>query len=644
MIIKIKKPLKDNIIVNLALILPFIIVFAILSGVIMSFALNRLDLFLRGLIVAVPGIFAAITLYYLYNNLNDAKEYSYSLIDLNEKRLVKLFFILYLISIISLFMSPTRPLQYFTIILFLYAIIFIQIFTKSSSPHIILFEIFFTLINLIYSVTLKYPLYFGGTDILGHMFLSEVTFLSGHTIPIDLDGAYANFPLFHILIAEASHLLASNIQISYFLITAPAFAASVFFIYLIMYNLSNDKRVSLLSSLIFSLFGITIYSGIYVVTRTMAFIGFVILLYLTYNAHKKNLPVFKILCLLFGLFIILVHQVSTPQIIVIFFLILLAEIALSKLTQHQSKYMSQTYLLLLLVSFIGYWFYVSYTFTESLATMYFDSTNYQSLSMKSTIQEGNQWSFILNNADYSVVTFLALVGIGGTLYINKKSYLQVFALVSLLILPLYIPTPLQLFWNTMTFFRFDRFILLVSPFMAFMMALGVTYLMRLLQCKKVNKKYFYAISLLLLSMLVVFSIISTSPEPNYGVDSERRYFDSAELASFNHVLNYVPYGSQLYSDYFTRRYIPFRKFSQSETLGLPFYNGSFRTPLDVNNIDRTDGYIIWRNKAFFESGLRAGDLGMVDIRPDNLSEWNRVSSEFEKKNKLYSNSHVEVYY
>jgi len=643
MLIKIKKPVKDNLITNIAAVLPFLIIFGISAGVLISFVLNRPDLLLRGSIVAIPGILAAITLHYIYGNSNKKKEYEYSLINLNEDKFIKLFVVFYLTSIISLIIYPTRPLSYFGIILLLYSIIFIQIFTKSSSTYPVLFEIYLMLLNIIYSVTLKYPLYFGGTDILGHMFYSEVTYLSGHTIPMDLDAAYADFPLLHILVSEVSHLIGSSIQSSYFLITAPIFAASVFFVYLIMLHVSDDRRVSLLSSLVFSSLSVTIYSGMYVVTRTMAFFGFIVILYLIYNKYSESSPIFRVLGLLFGLFVILVHQVSITQIIVVLLFILVIERIVSKLNPDQHKYMSQTFVLFLLVAFIAYWFYVSYAFTEAVVSRFFDSTNYQSLSMKSTIEAGNQWSFILNNIDYSIVTFLALVGIGGTLYIRKKTYLQVFALVSLLILPLYIPTPLQMFWNTMTFFRFDRFMLLVSPFIAFMMALGITYLMDLFKFKKVNKNYFYIIPLILLSGLIFSSMIAASPESGYGVDSERKYFDSAEMASFNYALNYVPYDSHLYSDYYTRRYIPFEKFSESETLGLPYYNGTFRTYLDLQNLHRIDGYIIWRNEAFMESGLRTRSGTMIDVRPDNLSELNYLNSEFEKKNKIYSNYNVEIF-
>lgn len=640
---KIKKPLKDHIIDNFTLVLPYIIIVTILSGVLLSFALNRLDLLIRGLIIAVPAILAAITLHYLYSYFNESKESDYSLLNIKQKHSIKLFSIFYLFSVISLFMYPTRPFQYFVFIVIVYAIIFIQIFSKSSNHYVILSEIYITLLNLIYGVTLKYPLYFGGTDIMGHMFFSRVTFLSGHTIPVDLNTAYANFPLLHILVSEASYLFGYDIRISYFLIAAPIFAFSVFFIYLVMFSLSKDRIVSLLASLIFSSFGITISSGMYVITRTMAFFGFLVLLYLMYNGHSKNSPVFKILAILYGMFIILVHQVSIPQIIAILLFILFVELVMGKLTNYNRKYMDKSFILLLIISFIAYWFYISYAFTESLATMYFDSTHYESVSMKSTIKVGNEWSYLINNAEYSVITFLALIGIGGTLYMHKKSYLRVFALVSLLVLPLYIPTPLQLLWNTMTFFRFDRFILLVSPFMAFIMALGITYLMRIFQYKRVNQRYFYIISLLLLSTLLVFSIISTSPESSYSVGSERRYFDSAEMAYLDNIPDQIPYGSRLYSDYFTRRYIPYQKFSQSETLGLPYYSGSFRTTLDIHNLDDANGYIILRSKALSESGLRLGGGEMVDFRP-NQSEWINVSSELEKKDKVYSNSHLEVFY
>jgi L-asparagine transporter-like permease len=128
MFIKVKRPLKDNIIINLALILPFLIVFAILSGVLGAAILNRFDLLIRGSIVAIPGIFAAITLSYIYKNSNERKEHNSSLLNFSEKKCIKLFCIFYLSSFIILLMSTTRPLQYLIIILILYFIVFIQIF------------------------------------------------------------------------------------------------------------------------------------------------------------------------------------------------------------------------------------------------------------------------------------------------------------------------------------------------------------------------------------------------------------------------------------------------------------------------------------------------------------------------------------
>lgn len=638
-----KERFKSNILDNFILMLPLIIVLIIFGGAILAFILGRPDFFIRSLVVAVPGIFAAIFLHYIYKNLNEECKHDYSLIDLNERKCIKVFFIFYLLSIINLWFFPIRPVYYLVIITILYITIFIHIFTKNTNPAIVLFEIYLILINLIYSVTLKYPLYFGGTDIMPHIFAAKVTFLSGHTIPADLSIGYANFPLFHILISEVSLLLGFSIQQSYFIIMAPIFATTTFFIYLLMLNLSNDKRASLLSSLLYSTLTVVIYSGMYMVTRTMAFVGFTVLLYLMYKQQRENILTVKLICLLFALFIILVHQVSTPQILGVICLIFFVETVVHLINPKQKKYMSKIYILLLLVSFISYWLYTSHAFVESLSTIYFDSTNYEALAIKGTVQAGNEWSFIFNSIDYSVITFLALIGIGGTLYFHKRNYLLVFSLVSLLILPLYVPSPLQLLWNTMTLFRFDRFMLLVSPFIASMMALSIIYLNRFFQYKVGNKVYFFMITIFLISLLLTFSLRSTSPESNYGVSSERRYFNSGEIVGFNHVINHVPYGSELYSDYFTRRYFPYQKFSETDSLRLSYYNGGPRTSLSTRNLQKDSGYIIWRNKAFLESGLRLGDGENVDMHPNDSLKWKAFDSELQKKNKIYSNYDVDIF-
>jgi hypothetical protein len=105
-------------------------------------------------------------------------------ISLSQRTSVLTFVVLYILSIMFLFLDTTRTIYYFATVTLIYVLILNQIFSRSSSQSIILAELFLSSLNLIYSVTLKYALYFGGTDIMSHLFLSQVTYLSGHVAPL----------------------------------------------------------------------------------------------------------------------------------------------------------------------------------------------------------------------------------------------------------------------------------------------------------------------------------------------------------------------------------------------------------------------------------------------------------------------------
>ncbi len=160
----------------------------------------------------------------------------------------------YFISVpwLSLLLSQgDRPWYYFIFILVLYLSVFLQIFSENVNPSLILAETFLIMINLIYSVTLNYDFYFGTTDILPHVFLSELTAISGHIIPASLSD-YSYFPLYHILIAEASELLNISAKTSLFVVTAPIYAVTVVFLYYLFNYITNNRQISLLSCVLFS--------------------------------------------------------------------------------------------------------------------------------------------------------------------------------------------------------------------------------------------------------------------------------------------------------------------------------------------------------------------------------------------------------
>ncbi len=630
-----------NILNKFAASLPHLIVITILIGFLFAGMMGRLDLAIRGLVVAVPAAISAKILCSIYKT-----EYKTELqleninisCGLNQKQLIYVFFIVYLSSLIIVFISSSRTWLYLIVISLLYFIVLLQVFSKDFNPNFILLQIALCMLNLIYSVTLKYPLYFGGTDILPHLFMSQVTYVSGHTIPKELDVNYANFPLFHILMSQTSYIIGLDMKTSYFLINAPIFTFSCLFVYLLFLNTHKSIKLSLLTTVLYSTQSVVIYYGMYTITRVMAFVGFLMILYII--SKKRTSIIFAAIGIFFALFIILVHQVSSPQILVVISLLYISEKFIVYCTNFKEKYWNSTYIILFTVLFLAYWIYLAYSFADMVLMTRFESIANDPIQLKGSVIPGNQWVFLFNNINTFVLTFFVIIGIGVALWKSDKNYSAVFAFASLLFLPLYLPNPLQMLWQTMTLFRFDRFMLLVSPFMVFSMAMGVFFLYNFLRIKHIKSLH---ISLLILTLIMIFiipSLILNNPEVSSNDD--RRYFTYEELSSFKHALKYVPNDSSLYSDYFTKRYFCHSKFNESNELGLPYYISQTIPSIDTVNIQ--SGYFVLRNKAFFEKGLNLDPYSNFYLTKNDLSEWNKLNLELNKKNKIYCSFYVSTYF
>src|SRR5690606_26488832 len=75
--------------------------------------------------------------------------------------------------------------------------------------------------------------------------------------------------------------------------------------------------------------------------------------------------------------------------------------------------------------------------------------------------------------DKSIFLFFALIGISFLLKNYRNNYASVLGLFALLTLIFYVPNPLNTIWQFKVLFRLDRFMLFVSPFMAFVMGYGL---------------------------------------------------------------------------------------------------------------------------------------------------------------------------
>lgn len=628
--------LKKSLLNILTSLLPFVLIFAVIIGILISYYIGKPELIIKGSAIAVPAIISSYVIKNIYRN-NFKLNASIEIFSAN-KNIKLLFILLYIISIIILLTSPERTKEYFGAIIGLYALVFIQIFTRGHlKSQLILIEIMAIMINLIYSVTLKYPMYFGGVDTFAHMFFSEVIYISGHTVPEKLDAYYSHFPLYHILIAESSYILGLSIKESLFLITAPIYTIIVVFIYYIFNHVTNNKQILLLTCMIYSTMTTVINYGSYMVTRTMAFVGFIMILYLAYSSNpKKHKIISKIIIIIMSIFLVLVHQVSIVQILILLFVLLGCEWIVDS-----KKYLNLNLFVLLNVMYISYWFYIAYIYTNDVLATRIQPQLLDSTKFISSIQPIGLWTSIIEKVDSSIFLFFALIAIGYILWNNKKNYLTVYALFSLLTLILFVPSPLQIFWQTMNLWRFDRFELFLGPFMAFIMAYGF-YVFHHYLSKKYNSSYTSILLFISIFLFVFVSLMSsTTGSENLWRDSSREYFNEEELQCFNFISAYIPYGSSIYSDEITRRYFTRNQYGYNFS-ALPYYSSNIIK--DVDSIPMYKGYKIIRSIEYLRYGLLFGEGSFnVYLYPNTRENEERLVQNMNKNNKLYSNYDISIY-
>lgn len=630
----------------ISFLFPLAIIFAVIFTFLWMFAAGKLAYALRGLFTGIPAILSCLFILFIYKkdvSLHDIDVYP----PLSTKSLTYLFGIFYISSLVVLLLSEgSRPPYYFIFILGLYLSVFLQIFSKKVNPPLILAETFLIAINLIYSVTLNYDFYFGTTDILPHIFLSEVTAISGRTIPTSLSD-YAYFPLYHVLIAETSELLNISTKNSLFLVTAPIYAITIIFLYYLFNYITNNRQISLLSCVLFSVSSVVLYYGVNVITRTMAFIMFIVLLYLVYSVNfKKDKLSLKALSVIVAVFLTLVHNVSLPQLVLLLIILLISEYIIGN-----GSYISKPFFILLNVIFTSYWFFIAYIFVQRSLAPRLQSQFLDSIVLTAGGAEVLQESLInlVGLLDKSIFLFFALIGISFLLKNYRNNYASVLGLFALLTLIFYVPNPLNTIWQFKVLFRVDRFMLFVSPFMAFVMGYGLYIFWNYMSKYSPRKVNSATIVVLLFSTFVLVSSIYSIGDSDFlGQGARHEYFTSEELSGFEHIFKYVPIDSSIYTDYYSSRffYLPLIPATSAE-MNISSYD-NYRIG-DVNKLSQYRGYIVLRTKEFLRSGLYFGseESTLRDTAnyfyqglPENQLE---LQSNLAGLSKIYSSSSTDIF-
>lgn len=618
----------------------YLILLGIIAGIAATVFINRLDYAVRALIYIVPGLLAMLFLWNLYRN-GEKYPRTLLLMQTHRKFFQILFVVLFALSLSALYFSPTRPWYYFVLITLLFGCIFLQIFSDTLKPSVILFEISCVMGNLIFGLQLKYPFYFGLTDIIPHLYLSTITLLSGHIIPSDLDYTYAWFPLYHIFIAEGTHLLGIDIKSAFILLTSLSFIIVIWVTYLLFFQITRNVQTSLLICLFFSTTPVVITYSTYVVTRVMAFVGYVFFFYVAHKQiHTSKWRSFSVLTILFSLYLILVHQVSIIQIISLLILFVGLEVLINDYFAIKTKIIT-----FIIITSTTYWLFTSF-FLTSVILQTVDSATIPKLSeTMSQIIPGNEIIFLENNIPTAILIFFVVIGTGYLCWAYKSKYPSVIGLFALIASPLYFPSPLTASAMAMITFRIDRFSLLISPFIACVLAIGLLILLSTLHRNRYARKIVIVAGVVLFSYLCysALTVENASDSLDLSPHETRTFFTEPEMQAFGFVPQFVASNSTISSDKFSTRIFEKRYFSETEALGLPSYYTTFR----LRSTDRftfNDGYFILREEELKRSGLGFESMSLdyaETFKPteDVLYKFSNMSLN---SNKIFDNRKVSI--
>jgi hypothetical protein len=552
---------------------------------------------------------------------------------------------LFIISIMILISFPTRPWAYFVIVSFISGSILAQILWKRHirTDYLIIFEIILLSLDLIWGVSIKYPLYFGDTDILNHLNYINSIVQTGHITEIGTD--YQNFPLFHIFNSIGAEFTGLSLKNSLFVFSGISWQVGILFAYLIFKKFSNSRIFSLIACLLLATSQQIIFLGMYAVTRSLGYVFVLCWFYLILGDFDFK-RIFLSLVTLSAL--ILTHHTT-----VLFFIpiIVLAYITQKLFTPNKigRSRIQLLFLELLIVVFFSYLLYIANSIMGSFARDWFKQI-YSADTVTNIISSRTGQSLDINAIFFSFVVFFSLIGIVSALKFhntfNKHHNIVGIALISLLFLLVYCPGPLDMLPQSQISLLY-RFSLLVSPFVIYMVAYGVNHfiffeqtLSRHIFGSGISKPFFT------MGIVVIMTFFSTICGVN-GNDNTyllktfnhgTQYFSNSELATFSFVINKCNTHMTLYGDY--------------ETIRNEYYFKDFNSKQIIKDADLSyinQGYLILRSGEIQKSGgLTFSHSGYNGI-PGIVYRYNPEQSNIDIMRELsnyscfYSDGDVRVY-
>lgn len=631
---------QNSIFKKIAIVFPFFLFAMAIIGPIIAYYTRGASSAIHSLIYVIPIVLAGFILLRKSDNSVSVIPNYFSKIHFSHLLLLNI--LLFIISIIVLTSSSTRPITYFILLSLMAGVTFAQIFCKRSTwtDYIIIFEIIALSLNLVWGISLKYPLYFGFTDTLGHLQYIDTIVKTNHIWDIGFD--YQNFPLYHIFNAIGVEITGLSIRNALFILMGIEWQVGILFSYLIFKKLTNSSRFALIACLLFAMSTELIFYGSYAISRSLAFVVFLCWLFLILYRTKLKYVFLSFVALST---LILIHHVTVLLIIPLLVVVYVCQYIFSHQNENKIHVSS---IILLCVCFFSYLVYVAYIFMSSSMPAFFNRIFSYEIATGTVTTSENQFEFLIGLIYYSFVLLFSLIGIGSILknssLQNEKTNYSGFALASLFFLLIYVSSVANLIPQSRFAWSY-RLPLLVSPFIILVMAFGVTSLMNLIIKIKGNVVQSLFLPFLTTGLIIASTFFSTVCGSNatdypylaYPSNTGSEYFTSAELSSFSFVNQNANVSLTLYGDY--------------ETVRDNYDLGAFVSIKELMNKDLNyinNGYIIIRmGELRRKGGLTLSLNGATDQTQryylDTLQPQEILTRVISNEDKIYHDGDVEVY-
>jgi hypothetical protein len=184
----------------------------------------------------------------------------------------------------------------------------------------------------------------------------------------------------------------------------------------------------------------------------------------------------------------------------------------------------------------------------------------------------------------------------------------------------------------MTLLQFNRFQLLIIPFMCLMMAWGIWVVLKYFTQKKIPHKLiiFFIFFIFIIYCCASIGLIRYDADP-----TNRESFNADEMIGLDFLLQKIPSGSHLFTDYFTRRYLSSPK--------------DYDEDQNPTTISFSSGYIAIPKKQFLSKGLLftvgselSSEGGTYSYFPTTENIQNLFKGLY-SKNHIYSSNSYELY-